>query len=73
MNLLVNQIKNFWESKEVFLTKYKNKLPLDLKPEKIYVPKVNYNGIKIKGLFMNIVIPHYLVFLLLIQVLMRVK
>jgi GT2 family glycosyltransferase len=41
--------QEFWESKEVFLTKYKNKLPLDLKPEKIYVPKVNYNGIKIKG------------------------
>ena len=31
--------QEFWESKEVFLTKYKNKLPLDLKPEKIYVPK----------------------------------
>jgi GT2 family glycosyltransferase len=41
--------QEFWESKEVFLTKYKNKLPLDLKPEKVYVPKVNYNGIKIKG------------------------
>ncbi len=32
--------QEFWESKEVFLTKYKNKLPLDLKPEKVYVPEI---------------------------------
>jgi GT2 family glycosyltransferase len=32
--------QEFWESKDKFLEKYKDKLPLDLKPEKIYVPEI---------------------------------
>ena len=41
--------QEFWDSKEKFLNKYKSILPLDLKPEKVYVPEIKTKGIKIKG------------------------
>ena len=41
--------QEFWESKEKFLNKYKTILPLDLKPEKIYVNEFKFKENKIKG------------------------
>lgn len=34
--------KEFWESKEKFLEKWKNVLPLDLKPNFVHSPKINF-------------------------------
>jgi GT2 family glycosyltransferase len=41
--------QEFWESKDKFLEKYKDKLPLDLKPEKIYVPEIKEKSFKKLG------------------------
>jgi GT2 family glycosyltransferase len=38
--------QEFWESKKKFVEKYASKLPLDLKPEKIYVPEIKEKPIK---------------------------
>jgi hypothetical protein len=38
--------EEFWISKDVFLSKYKTKLPLDLKPNQIFIPKSNEKPIK---------------------------
>ena len=38
--------QEFFTSKELFVKKYYDKLPLDLKPEKIYVPQINEKQIK---------------------------
>lgn len=38
--------QEFWESKEKFLEKWGNKLPLDLKPEKLFVEKIKEDKIK---------------------------
>ncbi len=38
--------KEFWESKDKFLEKYGNKLPLELKPNKIYIPEIKEKPIK---------------------------
>ena len=38
--------QEFWESRDKFLEKYGDKLPLDLKPEKIYIPKIKEKPIK---------------------------
>jgi len=38
--------QEFWESKEKFVEKWKNNLPLDLLPEKIYVPEIKEKPIK---------------------------
>jgi glycosyltransferase involved in cell wall biosynthesis len=38
--------QEFWDSKEKFLEKWKDKLPLDLKPKKIYSPQIKKNTIK---------------------------
>jgi hypothetical protein len=38
--------QEFYESKEKFLTKWRSKLPLDLKPSTIYVPEVKEKPIK---------------------------
>jgi GT2 family glycosyltransferase len=38
--------QEFWESKNKFLEKWGDKLPLDLKPEKIYIPEINEKPIK---------------------------
>jgi GT2 family glycosyltransferase len=35
--------QEFWDSKEKFIKKWGDKLPLDLKPEKIFVEKINKN------------------------------
>ena len=41
--------EEFWVSKDKFLEKYANKLPLDLKPEKIYVPEIKEKKFKKLG------------------------
>lgn len=41
--------QEFFESKDKFLEKYKDKLPLDLKPNEVYVPNTNLKNIKING------------------------
>ena len=41
--------QEFWESKEKFLNKYKTILPLDLKPNNVYVPELKSKNTKIKG------------------------
>lgn len=41
--------QEFFESKTKFLEKYGDLLPLDLKPEKVYVPEVKTKKIKIDG------------------------
>jgi GT2 family glycosyltransferase len=38
--------QEFYETKEKFVEKFKNILPLDLKPEKIYVPEIKEKPIK---------------------------
>jgi GT2 family glycosyltransferase len=38
--------EEFWVSKNQFLQKWGSKLPLDLKPEKIYVPKISEKPLK---------------------------
>jgi GT2 family glycosyltransferase len=38
--------QEFWESKEKFLEKWANKLPLDLKPEKIHIPEIKRKTFK---------------------------
>jgi GT2 family glycosyltransferase len=38
--------QEFWESKNKFLEKWGSKLPLDLKPEKIFVPEIKEKSIK---------------------------
>ena len=38
--------QEFWESKDKFVEKWGDKLPLDLKPEKIYVPEIKEKQIK---------------------------
>jgi GT2 family glycosyltransferase len=38
--------QEFWVSKEKFIEKWGNKLPLDLKPNNIYVPKIKEKPIK---------------------------
>ena len=38
--------QEFWESKDKFVEKWGDKLPLDLKPEKIYVPEIKEKPIK---------------------------
>ena len=38
--------KEFWESKDKFLEKYGDKLPLELKPNKIYIPEIKEKPIK---------------------------
>ena len=38
--------QEFWESKDKFIEKWGNILPLDLKPEKIYVPEIKEKPIK---------------------------
>jgi len=37
----------FFQSKKVFLEKFKDKLPIDLKPEKIYIPEVKLSKHKL--------------------------
>jgi len=41
--------KEFYEAKEKFVEKYKSVLPLDLKPEKVYVPEIKSKPIKNVG------------------------
>jgi len=41
--------QEFYESKELFVKKYKENLPLDLEPESIYVPEIKEKPLKIKG------------------------
>ena len=41
--------KEFWESKEKFVEKWGKNLPLDLKPNKVYVPKIKEKLIKNLG------------------------
>jgi GT2 family glycosyltransferase len=41
--------QEFYESKNKFLEKYGDKLPLDLKPSEVYVPNVKFNNVKING------------------------
>lgn len=41
--------QEFFESKDKFILKYGNNLPLDLKPSEVYVPKTNIKNIKING------------------------
>jgi GT2 family glycosyltransferase len=48
--------QEFFESKEVFLKKFKEKLPLDLKPEKVYIPNNQLKKIK-KPHKVSIIIP----------------
>jgi len=48
--------QEFYQSKELFLKKYGDKLPLDLKPEKIYVPEIIEKPIKNIGK-MAVIIP----------------
>jgi len=38
--------QEFWESRDKFVEKWKHILPLDLKPEKIYVPEIKEKPIK---------------------------
>ena len=38
--------QEFWESRDKFVEKWKHSLPLDLKPEKIYVPEIKEKPIK---------------------------
>ena len=38
--------QEFWESKEKFLNKWGNKLPLDLKPSEVYIPEIKEKLIK---------------------------
>lgn len=38
--------QEFWESKNKFVEKWKHVLPLDLKPEKIYIPEIKEKPIK---------------------------
>jgi len=38
--------QEFWESKEKFIEKWGTKLPLDLKPQQIYVPEIKEKPIK---------------------------
>lgn len=38
--------QEFWESRDKFIQKYGNKLPLDIKPEKIYIPEIKEKPIK---------------------------
>ena len=39
--------QEFFESKNKFVEKYKDNLPLDLKPSEVYVPSVKFNNVKI--------------------------
>jgi GT2 family glycosyltransferase len=39
----------FYESKELFLQEFGKHLPLDLKPEKIYVPEIKKKQLKLRG------------------------
>ena len=48
--------QEFFESKELFVKKYGNKLPLDLKPNQIYVPQIKEKPIKNIGK-MAVIIP----------------
>jgi GT2 family glycosyltransferase len=48
--------QEFYESKNLFVKKYGNKLPLDLKPNKIYVPEIKEKPIKNIGK-MAVIIP----------------
>ena len=48
--------QEFFESKDLFVKKYGDKLPLDLKPEKIYVPEIKEKLIKNVGK-MAVIIP----------------
>lgn len=41
--------QEFFESKELFVKKYKEVLPLDLKPEKVYVPEIKKKETTING------------------------
>ena len=41
--------QEFYESKDKFVEKYGDKLPLDLKPSEVYVPNVKFNNVKING------------------------
>jgi GT2 family glycosyltransferase len=41
--------EEFFTSKEKFLEKYSDLLPLDLKPSEIFVPKIESSKVKIKG------------------------
>ena len=38
--------QEFWESRDKFVEKWKHVLPLDLKPEKIYIPEIKEKPIK---------------------------
>lgn len=38
--------QEFWDSREKFIEKWGNNLPLDLKPEKIYVPEIKEKPLK---------------------------
>ena len=38
--------QEFWESRDKFVEKWKHRLPLDLKPEKIYIPEIKEKPIK---------------------------
>jgi len=48
--------QEFYDSKDLFVKKYGNKLPLDLKPSKIYVPEIKEKPIKNIGK-MAVIIP----------------
>ena len=48
--------EEFYQSKELFLKKYGNKLPLELKPEVVYVPEIKEKPIKNIGK-MAVIIP----------------
>jgi len=41
--------QEFFISKDKFLEKYGDNLPLDLKPNEVYVPNINIKNVKIKG------------------------
>jgi GT2 family glycosyltransferase len=41
--------QEFWESREKFVEKWGNKLPLDLKPSNVYIPNIKFKPIKNVG------------------------
>jgi GT2 family glycosyltransferase len=47
----------FYESKELFVKKYKDKLPIDFKPQNVYVPELNIKPIKNIGGKVAVIIP----------------
>lgn len=48
--------QEFYQSKDKFLEKYRSKLPIDLKPKKVYVPKLPKHNLK-KNTKVAVIIP----------------